>query len=167
MKLSLFEGTVIFIILVTVTATIIAVLDDSCCENPPKQVVPIAPPIEKDPIVEEVPMYDFPELGESYTLPVPDEAEPGLTWKQVEDSVRYLKLTKKLGKGDKNVSAVGNTLNLIVSNTSLSATTFYNRWRQSIKRAGLPLKGKNLWVTVVEDDSYVEKTHHCTNFGKH
>ena len=156
------EKQVIFIIVAFTLLGIGTYLHDLKSEPVEKPKVERAIPIETAPELRTIPPLFAPGL-----LPIPDALEPNLTWDDVDERLRYLVLTDKLGRGKKETGYVENTAFLIVSNTKRSATSFYRRWIKSIKREGLSLKGKEFSVTVVGNNSYVERTHHCTASGKH
>jgi hypothetical protein len=158
------EKQIVFIVLAFTGLGIATFLYD----QRPREKAEVEPTVPEEFEPEPDPSLLFvPPLFEPGLLPIPDVLEPNLTWDDVDERLSYLVLTDKLGRGKKETGYVGNTAFLIVSNTRLSASTFYRRWIQSIKREGLNLKGKEFSVTVVGNNSYVERTHHCTASGAH
>lgn len=168
-KPTLFEIAVISLIVgvtfASIYHTLMTYVEDPVNTAPEEELWPGIPDHES--YHEEEEYGTFPKLQEPRMLPQVDHLEPHLTWDDVDERIEVIRLTQKLGKGDKTTSVMGNTYQLIVSNSRISASTFHKRWVQSAKRAGIDLKGKNLWVTVVGNNSYVERTHHCTRNGAH
>lgn len=150
------EASILFLIVIAAVVGIAVFLNNQ------EKSEPKAPPVQVEPQTGST----FPCVLPPQDLPIQPFEGPALTWQDVSECELYAALTDELFRGDKDVLCVENVVFLFARNTNKSATTIHRRWRWAVGREGLSRK-KELSVSVLGRNSYVEQSHHCTRSGSH